>query len=202
MAHNYDWPYIRMRYEAGETAYAISQAMGWKPTKQAIMKRAAKEGWERAEPSDDDELPERLPIVAQALSIRSHKLTDELLRVVLGMIGVGATEALACQAAGINQTTWIDWKHQDPKLKDAVHRARAGKLSEWIGRIDQASQKDWKAAQTLLQAAPETREHFGKDQQGSKLEVVIHIDRDAPGTEHVRGVTIEGEAEPKDDEAA
>lgn len=187
----YDWPYIRQRYEAGETAYAISKRMGGKPTKQAIQKRASKEGWEQIEVADSG--PERLPIVAKALRINAHKLTDELLQTVLGMIGMGASEQLACQAAGISQRTWTGWKAKDERLQDAVQRARAGKLSEWIGRIDRASETDWKAAQALLQASPETREHFGKDGQGSKLEVVIHIDRDAPGTESVRGVTVEGE---------
>ena len=188
----YDWPYIRLRYESGETAYTISKRMGGKPSKQAIMKRAAKEGWEQGQASP--ELPARLPIVAAALNVESRKLTDEVLQIILGMVANGSPEGIAAQAAGIHPTTLIDWKKQDPRLKDAIHRARAGKLSEWIARIDSASQKDWKAAQALLQAAPETRDQFGKtDGKGSKLEIVININRED-------GVTVEGEAREVDDE--
>lgn len=97
----YDWPYIRKRYESGETAYAISKRMG-KPSKQAIMKRASKEGWTQVTGSG----PERLPLVAAALNISASKLTDELLQIVLGLIADGATEGMACQAAGISQRTW------------------------------------------------------------------------------------------------
>jgi hypothetical protein len=178
---DYDWPYIRMRYEAGETAYAISKRMGGKPTKQAIQKRANKEAWGTDQATPDE--PKRvtsLPVVAEALSIKSRKLTNDVLRVLFDRIADGAPEYIAAQAAGIHPTTLIDWKGQDEQLRDAIQRVRAGKLSDWVKRIDRASENDWKAAQALLQAAPETREHFGKgDSGGSKLEIVIHVEREA-----------------------
>lgn len=173
---DYDWPYIRQRYESGETAYSLSKRLGGHPSKQAIMKRAAKEGWEQHRVTDSG--PQRLPIVARALTINAHKLTDELLETVLGMIAIGASEQMACQASGITQRTWTRWKSEDSRLQDAVNRARAGKLSEWIGRIDRASETDWKAAQALLQAQPETKEHFGKGGEGGRVEIVIHIERE------------------------
>ena len=185
----YDWARIRIRYESGDTAYSISKDMGGKPTRQAIAKRAAKEQWAS---NISAHIQNGFPILAAALNIDSRKMTDELLQTVLGMIGMGSTEQLACQAAGIHPTTWIDWKNKDVRLQDAVHRARAGKLSEWISRIDQAGNKDWKANQALLQAAPETRGYFGKDHTDNKIEIVINIDRGDEGlTED--GQLIEGE---------
>ena len=173
---NYDWTNIRIRYESGETAYSISKSFGNRPTRQAIAKRASKEGWGS---EIANHIQNGFPILAAALSVDSSKMTDKLLQTVLGMIGMGSTEGLACQAVGISQNTWISWKDQDRRLQDAVNRARAGKLSEWVGRIDQAGKKDWKANHVLLQAAPETRGYFGKDQTDNKIEVIINIDRGA-----------------------
>ena len=171
-----------MRFEAGETAYSISKSMGGRPSKPGIAKRAVKEGWKVPDQGNN-----QLPIVAAALNIDSRKLTDQLLQTILGLIGIGATEQLACQAAGISQNTFITWKGQDPRLKDAVHRARAGKLCQWIGRIDKAGETDWKADQALLQASKETRDQFGKGNIDSKVQVTINIDRGDGG------LVIEGE---------
>ncbi len=172
---DFDWPYIRQCYEAGESAYMLNKRMG-SPSKQAILRRVKLENWTQPEPTA--EVAGRMPIVAAALSINSTMLTDELLRTVLGMIGIGSSEKLACDAAGISQKTWIDWKNQDERLSNAVRRARAGKLSEWIGRIDKASEHDWKAAEALLKSQPETREHFGNQGAGGgKIEVIINISR-------------------------
>ena len=98
----YDWERIRIRYESGESAYAISQNLGNKPTRQAISKRVAKEQWAS---NISAHIQKGFPILAAALSVDSNKLTDDLLQTVLGMIGMGSTEGLACQAVGISQNT-------------------------------------------------------------------------------------------------
>lgn len=171
---NYDWAQIRICYESGETAYRISKNLGGKPTRQAITKRATREGWGGKIPSQVKKVP---IVLAESLNIKSHKMTDTLLQTILTMIGMGSTESMACKAAGITQKTWIDWKHKDRRLQDAVNRARAGKLCEWIGHIDAAGEKDWKASAWLLQNSPDTRGTFGTNSKDNKLEVVINIDR-------------------------
>lgn len=188
-SRDFDWPYIRLCYEKGEGASSISRRLG-RPTKQAIAQRAKREGWDH--PQVSRETPALLPAIARALSVSSTKLSDEVIETVIGMIGTGAPKHLAVQAAGISPNTWARWEKQDQRLADLVQRARAGKLSEWIGRIDHASTTDWKAADRLLQTAPETKEQFGSTGgAGAKLEVVINISRDG---EH-KGVTIEGQTE-------
>jgi hypothetical protein len=172
----YDWSVIRAMYEMGETAYGISKAPHM-PTKQAIMKRAKKEDWHKP-----DRETYRLPIVAKALNIESHKLTDDLLQTVLGLIESGATIELACTAAGISPRTWATWQTQDPALKDLVRRARAGKVVQYLNTVDQAQHKDWKAATWLMQNSPDTRDQFGAKGSDNKLEVVINIDREQPVT--------------------
>jgi len=178
---NFDWPYIRGLYESGSTAYQLGKRPDF-PTKQAIQKRADKEGWIKPDISTY-----RLPVVAEALQIDSRKCTDEVLRVVLGMIAEGSTVEIACAVAGISGRTWTYWCKQDPTLKDATTRARAGTIAGWLGCVNQATQKDWKAATWLMQNSPDTRESFGPKGSDNKLEVVINIDRD-------KGVTIDGES--------
>ena len=168
----YDWHYIRAKYESGMTAYQLSKRPDM-PSKQAIQNRANKHEWQRAE------TPERLPIVAKALAINSTLLTDDLLAVVLDLIANGATQEIAASAAGISPRTWQSWCKQDERLRDAVRRARAGKVAEWMQSIDTASKTDWRAGQWLLQTAAETREAFNKTAESNQLQVVFNIDRQA-----------------------
>lgn len=168
---DFDWPYIRGLYESGQTAYQIAKRPDC-PTKQAIQNRANAEGWTKPDPTTY-----KPPILAAALNINSHKLTDEVLRVLLGMIAEGSTVELACRAAGIADTTFRAWCREDPSLKDAVQRARAGTVAGWLGTINQATRKDWKAATWLLQNSPDTRDNYGAKGGDNKLEIVINIDR-------------------------
>jgi len=168
----FDWPYIRGLYESGQTAYQIAKRPDC-PTKQAIQNRADKEGWHKPDPTTY-----RPPILAESLNINSHKLTDEVLRVLLGMIAEGATIELACKAAGISNATYTKWCRDDPSLRDAVQRARAGTVAGWLGAVNQATRKDWKAATWLLQNSPDTRDSYGAKGNDSKLEIVININRE------------------------
>lgn len=169
--NGYDWHYIRVLYESGATAYQIAKRPDM-PSKQGIEKHAKKHDW--VKPTTEN----RLPIVAEALSVNSSKLTDDLLRVFLGLIAEGSTIEIASAACGISAQTWRAWCKQDPQLKDLVRRARAGKVATWMHSVDRASQTDWKAGQWLLQTAPETRETFAKQAGENKLEVTINIERD------------------------
>ena len=167
-----DWNYVRAIYESGSTAYQIAKRPDM-PSKQAIQNRANRDKWQRAE------TVKRLPIVAKALSINSSLLTDDLLAVVLDLIANGATQEIAAQAAGISGRTWSSWCKQDQSLRDAVRRARAGKVAQWMQSVDTASQTDWRAGQWLLQTASETREAFNKSAETNTLQVVFNIDRNA-----------------------
>jgi len=145
------------------------------PTKEAIRRRSIDEGWVKP-----DATASRPPILAAALNIRSDKLTDEVLAVLLNMISEGATIELACKASGISPATYRRWADQDPSLRDAVQRARAGTVAGWLSSVNQATRKDWKAATWLLQNSPDTRDNYGAHKGDGKLEIVINIDRDKP----------------------
>lgn len=180
-----DWELIRLRFEAGNTPYAIARDLGGRPTKQGIAKRAQKQGWKVRDNALLNVTAE-LPIVKRAQDLAGPgKATAERVAFILELVGKGASIKLAASAAGITPKTLKRWQQDDAQLAEQLRQARAGKLAEWISRIDDASARDWKAADRLLQTSPEA-EDFSQHQTGG-ITVVLNIDRDSQQT----GVTID-----------
>lgn len=166
-----------MRFEGGQTPYAISRDLGGRPSKQGIAKRAQRENWQVLI-NGPLSVASELPIVKRAQALAGPgKATAERVAFVLELVGKGASIKLAASAAGISPKTLKRWQEQDPQLAEQLRQARAGKLSEWISHIDSAAARDWKAADRLLQAAPEA-EDFSQQAHGG-ITVVLNIDRDA-----------------------
>jgi len=181
-----DWQLVQMKFEAGQSPYAISRDLGGRPTKQGIAKRAKREGWQ-ADASGVLSVAAELPIVKRAQMLTGPtKCSAERVAFILDLVGRGASIKLAATAAGINPKTLKQWQASDPQFAEQLRQARAGKLAEWIAHIDSAAARDWKAADRLLQASPEA-EDFSQHQVGG-ITVVLNIDR-----EH--GALIEGQAE-------
>jgi hypothetical protein len=174
-----DWDVIRVRFEGGQTPYAISKALGGAPSKQGIAKRAEREGWQ-VRPNAPLAVAEQLPIVKRAQSLAGPgKATAERVAFILELVGKGASLKLAASAAGITPKTLKRWQDEDPQLVEQLRQARAGKLAEWVSHIDSAAARDWKAADRLLQAAPEAEDY--SQQQAGGITVVLNIDRDNDG---------------------
>lgn len=179
-----DWDLIRLRFERGQSPYAISRDLAGRPSKQGIAKRAAREGWAVTD-NGTLEIAEQLPIVKRAQALAGPgKATAERVAFILELVGRGSSIKLAASAAGISPKTLKRWQDEDQQLAEQIRQARAGKLAEWIGHIDTAATRDWKAADRLLQAAPEA-DDFSQHQTGGII-VVLNIDRDNPD-----GVVIE-----------
>lgn len=173
-----DWDLVRLKFENGQSAYAISQDLGGKPTKQGIAKRAQREGWQRR--TNSLTIAEQLPIVQRAQALTGpHKSTAERVAFILEMVGSGASLKLAATAAGVSPKTLDRWQSEDPQLAERLRQARAGKLCEWLSRIDSASTRDWKAADRLLSASPEAEDWAAANNQGG-ITIVLNIDRDSP----------------------
>lgn len=171
-----DWDLIRVRYEGGQTAYRISTDLGGRPSKQGIMKRAAREGW-TVRDNGTLSIAEQLPIVQRARDLTGPtKCSAERIAFVLELVSSGASVKLAATAAGISPKTLKRWMDEDQQLSEQLRQARAGKLAEWISHIDKAAVRDWKAADRLLQASPEA-EDFSQHQTGG-ITIVLNIDRD------------------------
>jgi len=171
-----DWELIRLKYESGQSAYAISRDLGGTPSKQGIAKRAAREGWQQ-DASNSLAVAENLPIVKQAQALAGPgKATAERVAFVLELIGRGSSPKMAATAAGITPKTLSRWTKADPQLAEQIRQARAGKLCEWVSHIDAAAARDWKAAKELLAAAPDA-DDFNQQQTGG-ITIVLNIDRE------------------------
>jgi hypothetical protein len=105
------------------------------------------------------------------------KCSAERVGIILDHIARGAPKNLAAAAAGISAETLRNWEKQDGQLSEQMRIARAGKVAEWIGHIDDHAQRDWKAADRLLQASDEV-EGFKAGNSHGGITVVIAIDRD------------------------
>jgi len=175
-----DWLLVRMRYEAGQTAYRIATDLGDRPSKQGIARRAKAEGW-KAGNGNSLTIAAELPIVQRAQAMTGPtKASAERIAFVLDLIGRGSSESLASSAAGISPKTLARWKQEDPQLAEQCRQARAGKLAQWVDCIDQAATRDWKAAKELLTAAPDATD-FSQQQAGG-ITIVLNIDREDTGT--------------------
>jgi hypothetical protein len=172
---NIDWEFIRLRWESGESSYAIAKALG-RPTKQGIDARIKREQWKRHDNAIT--VARKLPIVQQARSLGpGHKRTPERVGLLLHLIERGSTEKLAAQACGLSQDSLTKWKREDSQLAEQIRQARSGKVAEWIGHIDRAAVTDWRAADKLLQSAPEAEDWSSTHGPGG-ITVVLNIDRD------------------------
>lgn len=189
-SHDIDWQLIRLKFEAGDSAYKISQDLGGRPTKQGISKRAKAEQWSKGV-KNGITVASKLPIVQRALSLTGPtKCTAERVGFVLELIARGSTPKLAATAAGISDKTLTRWSQEDPQLAEQIRQARAGKLAEWIGYIDRAAVTDWKAADRLLQTSQEAEGFQPHQRESGGITVVLNIDRDGAG-DGPKGVTID-----------
>jgi hypothetical protein len=180
-----DWKLIQLRYEAGQTPYAISQSLGGKPTKQGIAAKAKRDGWQRQ--PNALTVAEALPIVERARALAGPtKCTADRVAFVLELLGKGSTLALAARAAGISTKTLKRWQQDDPLFAEQCRQARAGKLADWIASIDRAAQTDWKAAKELLTQADDVDGFSRADTHGG-ITVVLNIDRDGKEPTIIQG---------------
>lgn len=169
MPRQFDWPTIRSSYERGVSPTEIAQTLPDCPSRQAIEKRAKKEGWAVAK------LPE------------THDLTtnEGQKAVILSKVRSGAPLGLAARAAGITDRTLRNWRADDSAFAEMLEASRAAFLTTNIERIHEAGERDWKAAAYLVERASETRETFSQSKTDGGLQIVLQIVREErPAIEH------------------
>ena len=179
MTKKIDWDAIHLRYKQVETAYSISKSLGGVPSKVGIMKRAKREGWRRIE-EETMRTAENLPIVRRASGSALGKRAPENIALILECIEHGATEKVAAGIAGIAPKTLTRWKQEDPRIAMEVYARRSQNVADKLACINQASQKDWKAAAWSLERDPYSREEFGKqNKEKEQPTIILNIHRDA-----------------------
>ena len=179
---NFDWPVIRQLYQSGRTAYALAKIPG-NPSKQAIMKRAKKEGWAVGNSEGN-------PVTVSQLSPPALFNGDSIKGRILAQLAEGATYKLAAACIGVSDRTLRDWREQDPAFASACNSARAQHRVKLVKYIDRAAERDWKAAAWRLERDEETREDFAsRSAHGFPpgITVVLNVDRSKvpAGYEHV-----------------
>jgi hypothetical protein len=150
----------------------LSDDLGCTP--QAVSKKA--KGWNKATDHSLEvakQLDITRPVPGSALGKRSPENVAQL----INAMALLRNEELACAAIGINAATLYRWKQEDPELARQVQAARARKVAGWVQAIDNATSKDWKAANKLLQVAPETKEVW-TEQRNNTIEVRLNITRE------------------------
>jgi hypothetical protein len=182
----FDWNGIRSLYEGGRTAYELGKLPG-NPSKQAILKRAKREGWRAgnavAEPAT------KAPGRAVAFNGDAQK------GIVLTHLRDGMPFRYAALAAGVTDRTVRNWRDNDSSFSEACQTAIAQFTAEQLANIRDAGKRDWKASMALLERHPDTREDFAPARSSGSpgLEIVLNINRDGPSP-----TTVEGTATPID----
>ena len=140
----------------------------------AMIGRNAKE-WKKAETQAIESLADT-DIAKPCQGSELGKRSPELLQEIINVIALSGSQKLACQQAGISETTLKEWCRQEPELRQQITAARARKLSYHMQMID--GSKDWKAHLKMLQVAPETKEQFSDKRRDDGPTIVLNIHRD------------------------
>lgn len=177
-----DWAAIEKAIRAGQSSTSLAKQHG--VARQSIDKRANKEGWREG--------PQRwMPAVNQTRTARAlespqtaaekHMATTgcrspENAASILYAISQGMPQGIAAGSVGIAPETLRDWKKADPTFDRLVWQARQEHLGRQYGNIAKASDRgDWKAAQAILQAAPETKKDWSTGSSSGGVQVNISI---------------------------
>ena len=171
-----DWDTARLIYETDCTRSPkqIGEQVGC--SRQAVEKQAKKNDWVRA--TDENlKVAENMAVAQPVKGSLLGKRSPENIAQALNIIALSRNESLACQAIGIDGSTWIRWKKEDPDLARQCRAMRARKVVSWIETMDRSAERDWKAADRLLQIAEETKEQFGESRDSGPT-IVLNIQRD------------------------
>jgi len=184
-----DWSEVRRLYESGLSAPAIEKQIERAVSRQAILKRARKEGWlqgvgtsqalvaalgSSGVPSaSPTELLEPAQLVArlapQLAEIIDRPLsTPDRLARALNAYAIGGTHKMAAALGGISIDAWNDWRKASPQLDEAITEIQAAQAGRHLQRIDKAGARgDWKADEALLKANALTKDDWRGEQKGS-----------------------------------
>lgn len=117
---------------------------------------------------------------------RPTKYTPETVAKLCQAIELGATYQMACNYAGIDDTTFTKWKQTKPELVARVRAAEGKAAVKWLAKIEAAAADHWQAAAWKLERrypndygkTVQEQQHTGKD--GGPLTIVIGERKDGP----------------------
>ena len=164
------WTAAELRYIAGESLYSIAKDLP--VSKTALQKRAKRDGWTReANGIVSDKHRGGFPDLGAD--------TPENRARVIELLQAGGSYTVAAMTIGVSADMLRSWRRSDPAFEAQCVAARGHSLHRAEATIARHSEKDWKAAARRLSAAEETADQYRQSgQSGSKLEVIININRD------------------------
>lgn len=169
-----NWAEIEKAVRAGQSTTSLAKEHD--VARQSIDKRANKEGWrdgpQKWMPATrQTDTARRLESPQNATDKRIAAYgnrTPENQATILDELTKGVPLSLVAGVIGLGYDAFNDWRKADPVFDRLVYQARQMHLANQYGNIAKASDRgDWKAAQAMLQAAPETKKDWSNNNLGS-----------------------------------
>lgn len=182
-----NWTEIEACVRAGEAMGSVARRVG--VSRQAISKRAKKEGWSPTADAGVIAATDTARRLAQPVTGADRRLAAEgrrspaIMQRVLDMLATGASVAMAARRVGMSPDALHDWFRADVAFKQAADAAGADFGAGLVERIADAGKRgDWRADAHLLDRHPATRDEFGpRLAEGVQGAGPILIQINAPG---------------------
>ena len=198
-----DWIEIENRIRSGEKVFVI--AKDYDLSRQAIDKRAKKNGWIRSQKAVQvakinakvakGEIKSATKHNATLSTKRNHvqrfdKDTPDTKDAILQLLKEGNPRMIAAQCAGVSLDSLNRWVDRDDQFALLVRQAESVAVADRLQRISEASSKrgDWKADTWILERTH--KQIFGNENNKlGAMNLHININRDTS----LEPVTIEAE---------
>ena len=184
-----NWTEIEARVRSGESLNAM--AKDYNISRQAITKRAKKEGWLAsnkkvrlakkvvATVTKEKVATDKVALQPFGNYVQKHqKDKPETIDSILGLLRSGNPRKIAVQASGISMDRFMRWMKEDHSFADNIRKAESMAVADRMQNIAAAGKRgDWKADTWVLERTH--REIFGeKESKNNSLAVQININRD------------------------
>lgn len=169
-----DWAEIEKAVRAGQSTTSLAKEHGL--ARQSIDKKANKEGWK-------DGPQKWLPAARQTRTARmlqdpqttaekaiatNGNRTPENQAAILWSLEQGMSITQAAESNGIKYDLFNAWRKDDPVFDRLVWQARHQLLGGMQTEIVKSARRgDWKAAESVLKASPETRKDWSGNNAGA-----------------------------------
>lgn len=182
-----DWPTIKARFLAGETAYSIAKTAP--VSRQAIEKRAKSEGWKDQRPQVGESATQMVAQVGvgtwldrcQDMTPVGPKDTPETRALIAQLLSEGFGFERSAKAAGISRATLDRYREADPAFDTVCRDAQLAWERLRHHRLEAASNRgDARVDQWWLERHPETRTEYAGARAGAAGGPVINIQLNVP----------------------
>lgn len=175
-----DWNDVRSRWECGDSSHQISK--DYPITRQAIDKRAKKEGWKRGVANVTLSRDQRRAAATlnndSARPVLRGKRTPENARRAVELRKLGMTQEEIAKALGMSPSNLSQWLNSDESFLTTFHDSYTDFKERHLRVFEEAAARgDWRASDRRLQIAEPATYGGGTGEKGG-VTVVLNINRD------------------------